>query len=154
MNRLTVRLYDNVVSLKNVDEINLDNNITKAIQKLAAYEDIGLEPHHIDSIVGQLLGYLDAEEAGLLIELPCKVGDTVYVDAMTFGTRDDIEYAEAEVVSIRITKKQAFVKLRIFALGLDGMPYGCENYPVASFGKTVFAIREGAEKALEASNGE
>ena len=49
---------------------------------------------------------------------------------------------------LRITKKQTFVKLRIFALGLDGMPYGCSNYPVSSFGKTVFLTREEAEKAL------
>ena len=85
----------------------------------------------------------------LLIKLPCKVGDTVYVNAKTFGTHDDIEYAEAEVVSIRITKKQTFLKLRIFALGLDGMPYGCKNYSISSIGKTVFLTREEAEKALE-----
>ena len=35
MNGLTVRLYNNVVSLKNVDEFNLDNEITKAIQKIS-----------------------------------------------------------------------------------------------------------------------
>ncbi len=120
----------------------------EAFLKLAEYENVGLQPERIDSIIEQLLGYLDAEQAGLLIEFPCKVGDKVYVNSRTFGTYDDIEYAEAEVVSIRITKKQTFVKLRIFALGLDGMPYGCSSYPVSSFGKTVFLTREEAEKAL------
>lgn len=105
--------------------------------------------NHLYDILNRLKRYEDLEEQGLLIKLPCKVRDTVYVDAMTFGTRDDIEYAEAEVVSIRIAKKQTFVKLRIFALGLDGMPYGCKNYPVSSFGKTVFLTQEEAEKALE-----
>lgn len=50
----------------------------EAFLKLAEYENVGLQPEHIDSIIEQLLGYLDAEQAGLLIELPCKVGDTVY----------------------------------------------------------------------------
>ena len=105
----------------------------EAFLKLAEYENVGLQPEHID----------------LLIDLPCKVGDKVYVNSRTFGTRDDIEYAEAEVVSIRITKKQTFLKLRIFALGLDGMPYGCKNYSVSSFGKTVFLTEREIKKALE-----
>jgi len=109
----------------------------------------GENSYDFKNLLIQKLGeYEDLEEQGLLIKLPCKVGDKVYVNSRTFGTYDDIEYAEAEVVSIRITKKQTFVKLRIFALGLDGMPYGCSNYPVSSFGKTVFLTREEAEKAL------
>ena len=108
-----------------------------------------VEIETIEKALDELKEYRDLEEQGLLVKLPCKVKDTVYVNANTFGTNDDIEYAEAEVVSIRITKKQAFVKLRIFALGLDGMPYGCSNYPVSSFGKTVFLTKVEAEKALE-----
>lgn len=47
----------------------------EAFLKLAEYENVGLQPEHIDSIIEQLLGYLDAEQAGLLIELPCKVDE-------------------------------------------------------------------------------
>lgn len=50
----------------------------EAFLKLAEYENVGLQPEHIDSIIEQLLGYLDAEQAGLLIDLPCMIGDTVY----------------------------------------------------------------------------
>jgi len=47
----------------------------EAFLKLAEYENVGLQPEHIDSIIEQLLGYLDAEQAGLLIDLPCKVDE-------------------------------------------------------------------------------
>ena len=47
----------------------------EAFLKLAKYENVGLQPEHIDSIIEQLLGYLDAEQAGLLIDLPCKVDE-------------------------------------------------------------------------------
>lgn len=52
----------------------------EAFLKLAKYENVGLQPEHIDSIIEQLLGYLDVEQAGLLIELPCKVGDIFYIN--------------------------------------------------------------------------
>ena len=47
--------------------------------RLAAYENTGLEPEHIDETIEELLIYKDAEQAeqfdieqGLLIKLPCK----------------------------------------------------------------------------------
>ena len=165
------RLSEGAIELNDVEVFNncsysCYSNLADALNMLTEYENTGLEPEEIEkgktyftlanrkgSTVGKVIEYAanmkDLEEQGLLVKLPCKVKDTVYVDAMTFGTNDDIKYAEAEVVSIRITKKQTFVKLRIFALGLDGMPYGCKNYPLTSFGKTVFLTREEAEKALE-----
>lgn len=100
-----------------------------AIEKLAAYEDVGLEPEHIDSVVEQLLGYLDAEEMekyeleqGLLIKLPCKVGSIVWCI-------DDTD---------------------------EDLPWCIEfdYWMIPGMGKTVFLTREEAEKALEASNGE
>ncbi len=165
MDRLTKRAKDGLaysdIPLNQSSVLDVNENIVECYtgfiaDRLADYEDTGLEPERIRNLIKEYnkystlsAHYEQLEEQGLLIKLPCKVRDTVYVDAMTFGTRDDIEYAEAEVVSIRITKKQTFLKLRIFALGLDGMPYGCKNYPVSSFGKTIFLTREEAEKALE-----
>ena len=184
MNRLTKRAKNGLaysdIPLNQSSVLDVNENIVECYtgfiaERLAAYEDTGLEPEEMKKgyeamknaydvciereelhaeIQEQIREYRKLEEQGLLIKLPCKVRDTVYVDAMTFGTRDDIEYAEAEVVSIRITKKQTFLKLRIFALGLDGMPYGCKNYSVSSFGKTVFLTREEAEKALEEATDE
>lgn len=66
--------------------------IDKAISKLAAYEDTGLEPEQVKQLndaftnsqkklekaFDELLKYKDLEEQGLLIKLPCRLGDTVY----------------------------------------------------------------------------
>lgn len=62
MNRLTGRLHDNWVYLlgstrQNTKEFNLDNQIAIAMQKLAAYEDIGFEPEEIkEALEKQLNG--------------------------------------------------------------------------------------------------
>ena len=111
------------------DEKNIFATIGKAIKnaglfkdivlKLATYEDTGLEPEHIDDIVGQLLGYLDAEQAGLLIELPCKVGDTVYIIH-------------------QVVKCSPFIEPIKFKVSLYDL-----------FNKLVFLTREEAEKALK-----
>lgn len=42
----------------------------------------------------KLKRYEDSEEQGLLLRLPCKVGDTVYVVTSPFNVFDDIEYDE------------------------------------------------------------
>ena len=58
-------------------------------EKLKAYEDTGLEPEDIlpsikilsdefNKIFEELKEYRNSEEQGILIKLPCKVGDTVY----------------------------------------------------------------------------
>ena len=83
MNRLTSedgQLYacgNGLCSDGNIECANC-HYANEAFLKLAEYENVGLQPEHIDSIIEQLLGYLDAEQAGLLIDLPCMIGDTVY----------------------------------------------------------------------------
>jgi len=163
MNRLTGRNEKGDLLLCGEYVYGNNQDVYNGISLLEEYENTELEPEQIDELnkmllndqirhgraLDKLLEYQKLEKQGLLIKLPCKVRDTVYVDAMTFGTRDDIEYAEAEVVSIRITKKQTFLKLRIFALGFDGMPYGCKNYSISSIGKTIFLTQEEAEKTLK-----
>lgn len=102
--------------------------VQECMSRLAAYEDTGLKPEHIDSIVGQLLGYLDAEQAGLLIELPCKVGDSLYI------------------VSSRVDGKGHVRRLTLTHNNMGNI--------LSRLGNDVFATREEAEKVLEASNGE
>ena len=46
----------------------------------------------IDAVYRKLKAYEDAEEQELLLRLPCKVGDTVYVVTSPFNVFDDIEY--------------------------------------------------------------
>lgn len=90
------------------------------------------------------------------IKLPCKVGDTVYVDTRTLPK--DIPpylvnikeenlpaYFVGKVVSFHITEKKKFVKIRIRNKNTKKWFDGCYSI---SFGKTVFLTREEAEKAL------
>ncbi len=107
----------------------------EAFLKLAKYENVGLQPEHIDSIIKQLLGYLDAEQAGLLIELPCKVGDTVYYVNLS-----------NKVINYTVSgfKVDCFGNLQINVARHLESGYFLDM----QLGKTVFLTREEAEKAL------
>lgn len=59
---------------------------TYGLQKIAAYEDIGLSPEEVVKVIksgvpewnDKYLEYRKLESEGRLVVLPCKVGDTVY----------------------------------------------------------------------------
>jgi len=137
MNRLTARTEKGLAYLVNVkpDEQAVDSPHKNTLQCiLDCFE--------------RLAHYEDLEEQGRLLVLPCKVGDTVYVDARTFsyGEYSAKRHAEALVTSFTFGRMN-FVKLRIFA------PYVNQHkifkYSLSSFGKTVFLTREEAEAALK-----
>lgn len=105
--------------------------------RLAAYEDTGLTPEEVnDAVVGarlmakakvvsvfgvaaeRLLELAEAEKAGRVVVLPCKVGDTVYTLRRTFCGADFVGETE---------------------LWWTDIP---------QLGKTVFLTREEAEEAL------
>ncbi len=104
--------------------------------RLGAYEDTGLTPGEVKSMqeehfsglemaklhsaLMELKKYQEADKAGRLVVLPCKVGDTVYILRRTFDGADVVGETE---------------------LWWDDIP---------QLGKTVFLTREEAEKALEA----
>ena len=80
-----------------------------------------------------------AVDDGKIIELPCKVGDTLY-DIFEFNENEsDPEIFESKADSIEIGKGK-----RGDCFTVDGTTF----YP-DDFGKTVFLSREEAEKALE-----
>lgn len=76
-------------------------------------------PHYTNCDEGycameKLAAYEDAEEQGLLLRLPCKVGDTVYVDSTILPIKDmeceNIDhkipsYFPARIVSFRFAKR-------------------------------------------------
>lgn len=123
----------------------------KMIRKLAAYEDL--------------------EEQGLLVRLPCKVGDIVYVDSAILPIEDMECYEDADnkipsyfqgrVVSFRFAKRN-WVKIAVKAkwlyewiddeTGAESDYIECEkNFSIllSTIGKTVFLTREETEKKLE-----
>ncbi len=118
----------------------------EAFLKLAEYENVGLQPEHIDSIIEQLLGYLDAEQAGLLIDLPCKVGDCVY-----FITQElDIKKGSCKKVidEYIITEIRGNKYNPLWFMASSKRCVHRDFHPT-EIGKTVFLTREEAEKALE-----
>lgn len=120
--------------------------VSAAMNRLAAYEDTGLEPEEIigrlakqkvediftaetKTALDKLMEYKTAEKEGRLLVLPCRVGDTVYrivrhrVDVS--GYRMEWEWETMiEAVKFRIGMTEAF-------------------------GKTVFRTREAAEAKLK-----
>lgn len=114
------------------------------VARLAAYEDTGLTPEEINAIKGEiefdqmkgLKKLLQAERAGLLVVLPCKVGDRLYVvghglECIHTDTVEGIIFREDEV--------------EIEVLWED------YSYSSGEFGKTVFLTRQEAEAALKAA---
>ena len=120
----------------------------------------------------ELKQYRDAEKSGLMVHLPCKVGDTVWVNSQTLPSSVNtwcytktLEYEElpmffeARVVSIKCARHKT-LKLAIKANCFCRSEYGnCEytkvieycnkSYPFSAVGKTVFLTREEVEKALK-----
>lgn len=135
-------------------------------ERLAAYEDTGLEPEEVRAQKG-LFDYIapdcdlsdgvrrfqhfrelvQAEKAGRLVVLPCKVGDTVY---LTYG--DCV--IEAEVTCIRPFVFKDKTEFRGNAAWRYEDPFYndgriLEQDMFIVFGKTAFLIREEAEAALK-----
>ena len=102
--------------------------ITKAVDRLAAYEDSGLSPEEVQKMAM-------AKAEGRLVVLPCKVGDTVY--AVQGG-----EIIQCEVTEITICKS-GISFIRLFSTDDRLADFRYEH-----FQKTVFLTREEAEKAL------
>lgn len=98
----------------------------------------------------ELKSYKDLEEQGLLVRLPCKVGDTVW--------DNDFGYPESyEIKAFSYGYCDSYVEPGI---GIeDEIIFYYENYthsisitgafPMSEIGKTVFLTREEAKKKLE-----
>nr|DAG58459.1 MAG TPA: hypothetical protein [Caudoviricetes sp.] len=133
--------------------------------RLAAYEDTGLEPEEVlqkdkaDEIALKLMRLADlesicsytrlrelaeADKDGRLVVLPYKVGQRVFALLDT-----DKHISECEVKRIGLGNEIGFAGLE--PIGARGREYGVS---LNGFGKTVFLTREEAEKALEAMKNE
>ena len=104
----------------------------------------------------QVEEYQDKIERGTLKELPCKVGDTVYVRGNTWDYYKSFYNQEfigteffvvGKITSIRITDKQILIKVKATYRGNQRL-YKKKDYPISAIGKTVFLTREEAEKRL------
>lgn len=110
-----------------------------AIDRLAAYEDTGLEPGeilHLQSgvIPAHWRDLFRAECEGRLLVLPCKVGDTVYYI-------DGYKSYKAKAHTFRFNGSGVRVYCERKFMGITGFE--------GIYGKTVFLTREEAEAALK-----
>lgn len=126
-------------------------------------------------LIERLGKYEDLEEQGRLVILPCKVGDTVYVDNTILPIEDmecyeDIEnkiplYFPARVVSFRFAKRN-WMKIAVREkwlyewideeTGPDSNYIECEKnftIPLSNIGKTVFLAKSEAEEKLKELRG-
>ena len=126
-------------------------------ERLKVYEDTGLTPEVCanykafeDEAISKgvpfkrIVALMEADRAGRLVALPCKVGDTVW--AILDGAKDARE-CKVDFVNI------GSVGTTIVFAAKDWLR---EQYGVAAaaFGKTVFLTREEAEEVLRrAENG-
>lgn len=134
----------------------------RLVERLAAYEDTGLEPEKVlpkdkaDEIVLKLMRLADleslcnytrlrelaeADKEGRVAVLPCKVGDVVY----GFHGRRTI---------LPMVAKWIETNTDGWCIAAQYTPMAPRFYRFSDFGKTVFLTREEAEAALkEAQNG-
>lgn len=150
MERLTVKADDGTYA---INKRYTAGNVQEVVDRLAAYEDTGLEPEEVErsklTLMGKSLAEITefdgvsikrlkelvrAEKAGRLVVLPCKVGDIVF-GITRYGRH-------APFVVVGTVKEMYFanedMRLCIVAKGFRG-----------EWGKVVFGTREEAERALE-----
>ena len=130
--------------------IELEQEVCRLKSRLAAYEDTGLEPEEIKNgtavlkwfeehygiTVGRMMDLAQADKDGLLVVLPCKVGDHVWIDG-----RDAI-----------VTEFFGYRSERYFHAVILGRNKHID-IPFDEIGKTVFLTREEAEAALKGGEG-
>lgn len=116
MERLTERMENVPDGESNVWVKNHD--YIKASEKLAEYEDL--------------------EEQILLVKLPCKVGDIVYVPTRNF-------ISELRIIMISVDMHGTYFRWMLSS----GIYSNLDGFSGSKLGKTVFLTREEAEKKLE-----
>lgn len=95
----------------------------------------------------KLKQYEDLEEQGLLLKLPCKVGDVVAIVLMIPSTgRKYIEQAEIKEINIGKHHTRKDIQLKVEPIAKRGTTY---KYYFSEWGKNIFTTLAEAEKALE-----
>lgn len=103
----------------------------------------GLLKPFADKILTKLAVYEDLEEQGLLVRLPCKVGDMVY--RVNAGAKQPIIPMTVSEIHFLCYKNERAV--RFDAIGKEDMGESC--YRLEDIGRIVFLTREEAKKKLE-----
>ena len=118
----------------------------KLYDRLVEYEDLGITPEQVRQMDAEftraskeLADYKKSVDQGRLLHLPCKAGDTVYLEA-----EYENEITEGRVTEISVLPDGVCIYVE------REIGSGCsEGYGVNDFGYDVFMKREDAEKAIK-----
>lgn len=154
MNRLTIRNSDGAwdVPLRNDDD-GAYIPTQEIIDRLARYEDSGLEPEEIKRSDALLRGFIDlsrrhartlpwiekvmmADREGRLLVLPCKVGDELWIKR-----NGKIQCETVDRIAVDQTDEDEDLFISIYTMSVSVLS--------EDIGRLVFLTREDAEKALE-----
>ena len=145
MERLTLEeaiKYIKEVARKN--RINKEKNTIIIPNSFISSNDCADKYGQVAKWLEELKSYKELEEQGLLVRLPCKVGNTVYTVSyryectLNYDCKVFQKWKCEDNIPCEYEKKEYFVKKSQFFLTM-----------LNSLGKTVFLTREEAEKALE-----
>ena len=133
-------------------DYSINEDFCKETMKMMR-EFIGHASHRLDcegsrvkSLKSKLKNYKDLEEQGLLLRLPCKVGDTIYVNGILgVGEVEEYKVIRVDYHSNLATKRSEFY---IEAL-LASAPENSIGFYDKEIGKTVFLTKAEAEQKLK-----
>lgn len=133
MERLTERYKDSIANTVLIRECG-----DKLCKDICDDIECNCSKCELEKVLEKLATYEDLEEQGLLVRLPCKVGDTVYVPTRNF------------VSELRITMVSVDMHGAYFSWMLNSGIYpNLDGFSKSKLGKIVFLTREEAEKKLE-----
>ena len=133
-------------------DYSINEDFCKETMKMMR-EFIGHASHRLDcedsrvkSLKNKLKEYKDLEKQGLLLRLPCKVGDTIYVNGILgVGEVEEYKVIRVDYHSNLATKRSEFY---IEAL-LVSNPENSIGFYDKEIGKTVFLTQAEAEQKLK-----
>lgn len=137
-----------------MERLTLEEEITH-IMKVAVQLELDNEKIRSENykLLQELKTYEDLEEQGLIVRLPCKVGDTVWVVTSPINVFGYDEYdgdAEYEVYESFLSSVSYYApgeQFRIYAKVTNS--FIVAYFRECDFGESIFLTREDAEKKLE-----
>lgn len=117
------------------------------------YRERAKEHEQLANWLEELKSYKEAEEHGLFVRLPCKVGDTVWVVTSpinVFGYDEydgDAEYEVYESFLSSVSYYASGEQFRIYAKVTNS--FIVAYFRECDFGESIFLTREEADKKLE-----
>lgn len=150
--------------MERLTERYIPNNEKKGISGIKIFESENKTPlvkvlsgEYLYPVIEKLATYEDLEEQGLLVRLPCKLGDTVWVVTSPINVFDydkydgDAEYEVYESFLSSVSYYASGEQFRIYAKVTNS--FIAAYFRECDFGESIFFTREEAEKKLEEMNG-